>query len=119
MGRKKQSAMSGLRKRNRIWHIEKTVSGTRLFESTGTMDRQEASQYFAHRLEQLCLTQRYGMRPERTFDEAATQYLAENQHKRSIGEDADHIALLQPYIGNCALDKLNRLQLQPFIVARR
>jgi integrase len=119
MGRKKQKALSGLRKRSGIWHIEKTVFGTTIYESTGSSDRQEAEKYLAHRMEQLRLNQVYGVRTQRTFDEAAAKYLEENQHKRSIGEDADHIALLKPYIGQCALDKLNRLHLQPFITARR
>ena len=60
MGRRKQSTLSGLRKRNGIWHIEKTVFGTRLFESTGTSNRQEAIKYLAHRLEEVRLNQLYG-----------------------------------------------------------
>ena len=59
------------------------------------------------------------MRPQRTFDEAAAKYLAEHQHKRSIDDDVDQIAHLKPYIGHCPLDKLNMLQLQPFIAARQ
>ena len=39
MGRKKQPALSGLRERKGVWHIEKTVFGTRLYESTGTGNR--------------------------------------------------------------------------------
>jgi integrase len=73
----------------------------------------------AHRIEQIRLNQLYGVRPQRTFDEAATKYLAENQHKRSIDDEVDQIAHLKPYIGHCPLDKLNMLQLQPFIVARQ
>jgi integrase len=119
MGRKKQAAMPGLRQRNGVWHIEKIVFGTRLYESTGTSHRREAEQYLAHRIEQLRLNQLYGVRPQRTFDEAATKYLAENQHKRSIDDEVDQIAHLKPYIGHCPLDKLNMLQLQPFIAARQ
>ena len=43
MGRKKQtSAISCLRFRGGVWHVEKTISGKRLFESTGTSDQKEA-----------------------------------------------------------------------------
>ncbi len=42
MGRKKTKTIPGLRFRGGVWHIEKTVSGTRLFESTGTDDLKEA-----------------------------------------------------------------------------
>lgn len=119
MGRKNQKALSGLRKRNGIWHIEKTVFGTRLYESTGTSDRREAERVLVHRLEQMRLNQLYGVRPQRTFEQAAAKYLTENGQKRTLGEDADHIALLKPYIGQCALDKVNMLCLQPFIAARQ
>lgn len=119
MGRKKKKALSGLRKRSGIWHIEKTVFGTAIYESTGSSDREEAEKYLVHRMEEVRQNQVYGIRPRRTFDEAAAKYLAENQHKRSIGEDVYHIALLKPYIGQCALDRLNRLHLEPFIAARR
>ena len=78
MGREKQAALSGLRKRKGVWHIEKTFFGTRLYESTGLSNRREAERYLAHRLEQIRLNQLYGVRLQRTFDEAATKYLAEN-----------------------------------------
>jgi hypothetical protein len=119
MGRKKQPALSGLRERKGVWHIEKIVFGTRLYESTGTSNRREAERYLAHRIEQIRLNQLYGVRPQRIFDEAAVKYLAENQHKRSIDDDVDQIVHLKPYIGHCPLDKLNMLQLQSFIAARQ
>ena len=59
------------------------------------------------------------MRPQRTFDEAAAKYLMENQHKATIDHDVTQIGLLKPYIGCCPLDKVNILQLQPFITARQ
>ncbi len=116
MGRKKES---GLRKRSGVWHIEKTVFGTRLYKSTNTSDRREAEKFLAHEVEKLRLTQLYGVRPRRTFQEAAEKYLAENQHKRSIHEDARQVALLKPYIGQCELDKVNMFILQPFITERQ
>lgn len=116
MGRKKES---GLRKRSGIWHIEKTVWGTRLFKSTGTADRREAERFLAHEIEKLRLTQLYGVRPKRTFEEAAEKYLAEKRDKRSIEDDRNQIALLLPYIGRYDLDKINMLSLQPFITDRK
>ena len=41
MGRKKQTAIPGLRFRGGVWHVEKTISGKRLFESTGTSDQKK------------------------------------------------------------------------------
>lgn len=116
MGRKKES---GLRKRSGVWHIEKTVFGTRLYKSANTSDRREAEKFLAHEIEKLRLTQLYGVRPKRTFQEAAEKYLTENRHKRSIEEDVRQVALLKPYIGEYDLDKINMLCLQPFIEARQ
>ncbi len=44
---------SGLRKRGDVWHVEKTVNGRRLFESTGSSNLVEAEQYLARRLEEI------------------------------------------------------------------
>ncbi len=119
MGRKKQTAIPGLRFRGGIWHVEKTISGKRLFESTGTSDQKEARRYLIYRLEQIRQAEIYGVRPKRTFEEAAAKYLAENQHKRTIKENIVHIEQLKPTIGQCELDKLNMLSLQPFIAMRQ
>lgn len=116
MGRKKES---GLRKRNGIWHIEKTLFGKRLYGSTGMSNRKEAEKYLAHEVETLRLKQLYGFRTERTFMEAAEKYLAEHSHKRSIVEDIHQITLLKPYIGQQALNKINMLSLQTFIADRQ
>jgi len=53
MGRKRQKALSGLRFRGGVWHVEKTIFGTRIYESTGTSDKKEAEKYLAHRLEKI------------------------------------------------------------------
>ena len=57
----------------------------------------EARQYLIYRLEQIRLAEIYGVRPKRTFKEAAAKYLAENQHKRTIEEDMGYIEQLKPY----------------------
>ena len=93
MGRKKES---GLRKRNGVWHIEKTIFGKRLYGSAGTSNRKEAEKYLAHEVEKLRLKQLYGMRTERTFTEAAEKYLTEYQHKRSIAEDINQVSSTNP-----------------------
>ena len=82
MGKKR--SISGLRLRNGIWHIEKMVDGKRLFESTRVSQREEAEKVLIHRIEQIRPAKVFGIRPQRTFQEAATRYLTENQHKRSI-----------------------------------
>lgn len=119
MGRKKVKTIPGLRFCGGVWHIEKRVSGTRLFESTGTDDLKEAQRRLVFRLDQIRQAEIYGVRPRRTFEEAAVKYLAENKHKRSIEADRSYIDQIMPYIGKCELDMINMGCLQPFIEARR
>ena len=73
MGRKKVKTIPGLRFRSGVWHIEKTVSGMRLFESTGTDDLKEAQRHLIFRLDQIRQAEIYGVRPRRTFEEAAAE----------------------------------------------
>lgn len=119
MGRNKAKTVPGLRFRGGVWHIEKTVSGTQLFESTGTDDLKEARRRLIFRLDQIRQAEVYGVRPRRTFEQAASKYLAENQHKRTIEEDRTHIEQLKPYIGKRELDMINMGCLQSFIEIRK
>jgi site-specific recombinase XerD len=59
------------------------------------------------------------VRPRRTFREAATKYLNENLHKRSIQDDALHLRQLDRYIGELSVDAVHMGTLQTFITARR
>ena len=116
MGRKRTP---GLYKRNGIWHIDKTVQGKRLCESCDTDNLEEAEKYLARRLETLRQASVYGVRPKRTFREAATKYLLDNPHKRSIKEDARHLKLLDRFIGHLPLEAVHIGNMQTFIEARR
>ncbi|MFU0819640.1 MAG: hypothetical protein ACFWT3_00990 [Pseudomonas lundensis] len=57
-----RKTISGLSERNGIWHIDKVVRSTRLQESTGTSEREEAEQYLIFRLEKLGQKKVYGVR---------------------------------------------------------
>jgi integrase len=61
----------------------------------------------------------YGVRPTRTFEHAAAKFLIENQHKRSIDDDASRLKGLMPWIGQLPLDRLHMGSLQPWIDHRR
>jgi hypothetical protein len=50
---------------------------------------------------------------------AATKYLKENQHKRTIGDDADRLEQLDPFVGGLTLKQVHMGSLQPFIEKRR
>ena len=65
----------GLQKRGRIWWIDKRIKGFgRLCESCGTDRLAEAEQYLARRQEEIRNALVYGIRPTRTFAQAATKY---------------------------------------------
>jgi integrase len=116
MGRKRTP---GLYFRAGVWHIDKRVRGTRICESTGTGSVREAETYLAKRIEDVRQAALYGVRPRRTFRQAATKYLLENQHKRRIGDDAMHLQQLDPYIGDLALEAVHMGSLQKFVAARQ
>jgi integrase len=117
MGKKR--SLSGLRLRNGIWHIDKMVDGNRLFESTKVSQRAEAEKVLIYRMEQIRQAKIFGVRPQRTFKEAATRYLTENGHKRTIAKDAEEIDKLMPYIGVTVLDKINMFSLKSYITSRQ
>jgi integrase len=111
--------MSGLTKRGGIWHIDKVFRGTRIRESGGTGEIVKAQELLAKRLEEIRLVKIFGARPDRTFRVAATKFLEENQHKRSIDDDAAHLERLDPFIGSLFLRQVHMDSLQPFIASRR
>ena len=70
--------------------------GTRIRESTSTGELAEALEYFANRIDQIRSANVYGLRTDRTFRAAATKFLEENQHKRSLADDAMLLRQLDP-----------------------
>lgn len=111
--------MSGLIKRNGIWHIDKRFRGTRICESTGTGEVRKAQEYLARRMDDIRRAQIYGVRPDRRFRVAATKFLAENVHKKSIDDDAMHLGMLDSFIGNLWLRQVHMDSLRPFIAKRQ
>jgi integrase len=116
MGRKR---VPGLIMRAGIWHIDKRFIGRRVCQSTGTAQLEEAERRLARVMEETRQAQVYGVRPSRTFEQAAAKFVLENQHKRSIGDDVSRLKGLMPWIGCVTLDKLHVGVLQPWIEQRR
>ncbi|MGA2563172.1 MAG: phage integrase N-terminal domain-containing protein [Steroidobacteraceae bacterium] len=52
------------------------------------------------------------------FREAATKFLTENTHKRSLERDARALASLDPYIGELPGRRVHHDTLQPYVRAR-
>ena len=98
----------GLHKRGQFWWMDKSIKGYgRVRESTGTSDLSEAEHYLVHRVSEIRLQTIYGVRPTRTFAEAATKYIKEQQHLRSLERSAYAIKALLPCIGSLPLDKIH------------
>jgi integrase len=70
-------------------------------------------------MEETRQAQIYGVRPVRSFEQAAAKYVLENNHKRSLDDDIGRLKGLLPWIGNVHLDKLHLGVLQPWIAERR
>src|SRR5450432_4047324 len=111
MGRKR---VSGLIMRAGIWHVDKVIFGRRICQSTGTNQLEEAERRLARVMEETRQAQVYGVRPSRTFEQAAAKFVLENQHKRSILDDVGRLKNLLPWIGGTALDKIHMGALRPW-----
>jgi integrase len=109
----------GLIKRGGVWHIDKMFRGTRIRESTATDNLTKAQEQLARRIDEVRTARIYGVRLDRTFRAAATRFLEENQHKRTIREDARLLMHLDPFIGDKKLRTVHMGSLQPFIAKRR
>jgi integrase len=61
----------------------------------------------------------YGVRPSRTFEQAAAKFVLENQHKRSLTTDLVNLKHMMPWVGQTALDRIHIGTLQPWVQKRR
>jgi hypothetical protein len=96
-------ATSGLTNRGGIWHIDKQYRGIRICESTGTGSFAKAQEHLAERMNEIREAMLHGLRPSRTFRMAATKYLQDYAQKKSIGDDAVQLKMLDPKIGDLHL----------------
>ncbi len=116
MGRKRTP---GLAYRDGVWHIDKRIGRRRVCESIGTASLNEAERYVARLVEEDRKARQFGVRPTRTFEQAAAKYLLENEHKRSLRDDISRLKGLVSAIGQVSLDKVHSGALQPWIAERR
>lgn len=116
MGRKR---LPGLIKRGSIWHINKKINGRRIAESTQSHSLEEAEHYLIRRLDEIRQASIYGIRPNRYFREAASKFLNENQHKKSLRIDERLLKQLDPFIGHLPLKDVHYANLQAYINSRK
>ncbi|MEM7402023.1 MAG: tyrosine-type recombinase/integrase [Pseudomonadota bacterium] len=117
MGRQKKTP--GLRKRGEVWHIEKQISGYgTLRESCKTSNLKEAETYLRERLHQIDQQVRLGVRPVRTFADAASKFIETNEHK-SLDRDIDALNNVMPFIGDLPIESIHNETLEPYVQHRR
>ena len=111
----------GLYRRNGLWHIDKQIKGYgRVCETTGERDLEQAERYLALRLEGIRHISVHGIRPTRTFVEAATKYLEENRGNRAIQREADGLSEVLKYIDpQTPLEQIHDGTFDSFRSARR
>jgi integrase len=114
----KQKRTPGLVKRGETWHIDKWIRGRRLCESAGTSDSEEAEKYLARRIEEIRQAEVYGVRPQRSFRQAATKHLNESI-KATVADDAKWLRQVDQFIGDLPLNSVHMGVLAPFIESRR
>jgi integrase len=117
MGRRRSP---GLYRRGHNWWIDKKIKGYgRLAESCGTTKLAEAEHYLAFRLNEIRNAMVYGIRPTRTFQQAAIKYLDENQHKKSTERYIHAFDRAIPHIGDLRLDRIHNDTLAKYRRSRR
>jgi len=120
MGRKRQKPRTpGLLQRGKYWVIDKKIFGRRIREATGTTSYEEAEAILARRIEDTRQAVIFGVRPKRTFKEAAVKYVKENQHKDSLEFDIRQLRAVASYVNDMPLDNIHMGSLQDYIANRR
>jgi len=115
----KKRKVTGLRDRNGIWHILKTVripggGPVTLQESTGCRDLREAERVLMKRVADVMDQHFYGVIPDVPFADCATKYLEENAGLKSIDRAAYALANLVPMIGDMKLKDVHDGSLEAY-----
>jgi integrase len=70
-------------------------------------------------IEETRQAQVYGVRPSRTFEQAAAKFVLENQHKQSLDDAIGRLKSLLTHIGDKPLENVHMGTMQPWIEHRR
>ena len=88
-------------------------------ESCGTTNLAEAEQYLTFRLNEIRNAMVYGIRPTRTFQQAAFKFLEDNQRKKLLERYLLAFDRVMPHIGHMRLDRIHNDTLASYRRARR
>jgi integrase len=89
---------------SRHWWIATTLpNGQRVRQSAGTEDRREAEALLAKLKVEAFRESNFGIKPQRSWQEAVVRYLLGKQHLRSIADVRRICRRLDPYLGKLQL----------------
>lgn len=100
-----------------FWWVDKVYKGTRLRNRFENLE--EAESWLIRQLEMLRQAHLFGVRPKRTFDEAAAKYLLDHKEKVSLQTDIFLLDRLVPLIGKLTLDQIHDQTLAPYVKQRK
>ena len=98
-----------LYKRGNTWWIAFTTpAGERVRCSARTADKSQAQEYHDKLKAESWRIQRLGEKPGYTWDQAASKFLLESQHKATHKEDKEKLRWLQQFLRNKPLNEIDR-----------
>lgn len=95
-------------KRGNVWWIRISHGGKRIQQSAGTCDKLAAQRLHDKIKSDLWKGIYLNEKPEKTWMEAVTRWVAESQHKRSLDDDKTHLRWLNPFLQSCTLRQIDR-----------
>lgn len=99
----------GLYKRGDVWWVHLTApNGTRIRRSAGTSIEAQAQEFHDRLKVRLWEEQRLGVKPERSWQDAAVRWVKETRDKRSHGKDVAKLRWLDRYLGHLQLSQVTR-----------
>lgn len=99
----------GLSKRGDVWWIDFTTpNGQRIRRSAGTDDEAQALEYHDRLKVQYWEEQRLGVKPDRSWQDAAVRWVKETSYKRTHGKDIAKLRWLDRYLGHLMLSQVTR-----------
>lgn len=93
---------------SRYWWISATLpNGKRVRQSAGTEDRNEAEALLAKLTLEAYREQHFGMKPQRSWQEAVVRYLTLKASLRSYRDVCRICRMLDPHLGTLTLNQIN------------
>jgi len=99
----------GVFKRGDVWWIDfYSTDGNRIRESSGTTDRDKALELHDRMKVRDWEQKRLGIKPDRSWQEAAVRWLKETSHKRTHERDKEKLRWLDQFFGDRMLSAITR-----------